>query len=200
MTIRSFLHLPILASLLLLTACATNIKPTAESNPAPTAKFSDFSRYELAPVQAGSAEVAAQTAAVAKIQEHLDEKLGARLKQWNAQPAKSPARTLRIEPTVTELKFVGGAKRFFAGAMAGSSAVILKARITEKETGKLVASPEFYSKSSAMAGAVTIGGNDNAMLGRIANALAVYVINNYKQAVGGPVLPPTEEASAVSAE
>ena len=200
MTTRSFLHLPILACLLLLTACATNIKPSVETNPSPTTKFSEFSRFEMAPLKAGGPEVANQKAALAKIEEFLDEKLATRLKQWNAQPAKGAVRTLLIEPTVTELKFVGGTKRVFTGALSGSSAVILKARFTEKETGKLIANPEFYSKASAMGGAYSFGGNDNAMLGRIANALAIYVFNNYKQAIGGPVLPPKEEASSVPSE
>jgi hypothetical protein len=183
-----------------LSACATNIKPSATSNPAPAERFSDFNRFELLPVQAAGAEVEKQRPAMAKIEEHLEQKLGTRLQQWNAQPLKGAAKTLVIEPTVAELKFVGGAKRFFTGAWSGSSAVILRTRFTEKETGRVLANPEFYSKSSAMAGAYSLGGNDNAMLGRIANALAVYVFNNYKQAVGGPVMPPREEASTVSTQ
>ena len=122
------------------------------------------------------------------------------MQQWNNRPADGPIRTLLIEPTITEMKFVSGGKRAFLGAMAGSSAILMKAKISDKETGKTVATPEFYSKSSAMAGAYSFGANDNAMLARIANALAVYVLNNYREAVGGPVLPPDVEASSIPSE
>jgi hypothetical protein len=39
---------------------------------------------------------------------------------------------------MTELKFVGGGKRFFAGALAGSSAIVLHAKLAEKATGKVI--------------------------------------------------------------
>lgn len=184
----------------LLSGCATHIKPSTETNPRPAEKFSNFNRFELKPLQAGSAEVANQKAAMAKIEENIQSLLGTRLEQWNAKPANGPVRTLVIEPTVTELKFVSGAKRVFTGELSGSSAVILKTRFSERETGKIVANPELYSKSSAMAGAYTFGANDNAMLTRIANSLAVYVFRNFREAVGGPVMPPDVEASSISTE
>ncbi|MGZ8249375.1 DUF4410 domain-containing protein [Methylomagnum sp.] len=192
--------IPLLLLAAFVSGCATNIKPTADTNPSPSEKFSNFNRFELQPVQAGSGEVAAQKPAMAKIGEHVQEKLGTRLQQWNEKPLNGAARTLVIEPTVTELKFVSGAKRVFTGAWSGSSAVIMKAKFTDKQTGKTIASPEFYSKSSAMAGAYSFGGNDNAMLRRIADSLAIYVFKNYKQAVGGPVMPTNEEAASVSTE
>jgi hypothetical protein len=48
-----------------------------------------------------------------------------------------------------------------------------------------------------MSGAYSIGGNDNAMLRRIANWFAVYVFNNYKQAVGGPVVSTDVDAATI---
>jgi hypothetical protein len=190
--------IPLLVAGAMLGGCTTHIKPSLETNPSPAEKFSAFGRFELRPLQAGSTEVASQGKAMAKIEEHVQEHLGKRLAELNAKPLKAPARTLVIEPTVTELKFVSGAKRFFAGALAGSSAVILKAKFTEKETGKPIANPEFYAKASAMSGAYSVGGNDNGMLGRIANWLAVYVLQNYKQAVGGAVVSADVPASSIS--
>lgn len=188
---------PIFLLAALFSGCATHIAPSTETNPRPSEKFSDFNRFELAPLQAGSTEVGNQKAAMNKIGQNIQERLGVRVQQWNNQPANAPIRTLLIEPTVTEMKFVSGAKRVWLGATAGSSAVILKARISHKETGSTVATPEFYSKSSAYGGAYSFGANDNAMLSRIANALAVYVLNNYKAAVGGSVMPPDVEASSI---
>ncbi len=186
--------------LALTTGCTTNIKPSTETNPPPAEKFSAFNRFELLPVKAGSDVVANQQAAMTKIQENTQTILGSRLQQLNAKPLSGQPRTLLIEPTVTELKFVSGAKRFWSGAMAGSSAVVLKAKFTEKETGKLIANPEFYSKASALSGAYSFGGNDNAMLRRIANWFAVYVLNNYKQPVGGPVISTDVDAASILTE
>ena len=198
MTTRSAHHLvPFFLLSALFLGCVTHIKPSTETNPRPSERFSDFNRFELRPVQAGSAEVANQKAALDKIERNIQERLGVRVRQWNSQPPDAPIRTLLIEPTVTEMEFVGGARRVWFGALAGSSAVVLKARISERETGNPVATPEFYSRSSAMSGAYSFGANDNAMLTRIANALAVYVLNNYKSAVGGSVMPPDVEASSI---
>jgi hypothetical protein len=43
------------------------------------------------------------------------------------------------------LKFVGGGKRFVAGAMAGSSAVVIRMRLTDVATGEVIADPEANS-------------------------------------------------------
>jgi hypothetical protein len=193
-----FQRFMLLFILLTLTAgCVTNIKPSTETNPSPLEKFSAFNRFELIPLKAANNEVAEQKAAMLKIEENIQDRLGKRLQPLNDKAVNGTTRTLVIEPTVTELKFVSGGKRFFAGAWAGSSAVVLKAKFTEKESGKSIATPEFYSHASAMSGAATFGGNDNAMLVRIANSLAVYVLQNYKQAVGGSVMPSEIEASSI---
>lgn len=188
----------LLAMALLMVGCATHIKPSSDTNPPPGEKFSSFSRFELLPLQAATPAVANQKSAMAKIEESIQNLLGKRLQALNAKPAAGTGRTLVIEPVVTELKFVGGGARFFAGAMAGSSAVILKAKFTEKDSGRLIAHPEFYSLASAMSGAWSIGGNDNGMLVRIANWLAVYFLRNYPQAVGGPVVSEEIKAESIS--
>jgi hypothetical protein len=69
--------------------------------------------------------------------------------------------------------------------MAGSSAVLMTARITEKETGRVVATPLFYARAEAWGGAFTFGVTDNLMLLRIADRLCDYLLANYTEAVGG---------------
>jgi len=170
--------------------CATHVKSTVVNtarNPAPTEKFAGFSRFELSPIAltAPYAGQEANEAALKKIQQNADLRLKPLLASWNQVGSAKPARTLSIEPTITEIKFISGGKRFLAGAMAGSSIVVLKARITEKETGRLVGEPEFYARAAAMSGAWSIGGADNAMLIRIANRLSDYIVANYDAAVGG---------------
>ncbi len=196
---KTYLYIiPLLA--LVLSACTTNIHPSTETNPPPTEKFSAFNRFELAPLQAANNTVSDQEAAMKKIEEHIQGLLGVRLQSINNKETDGDTRTLLIEPIITELKFVSGLKRAFTGAYSGSSAVILKAKFSEKETGKVIASPEFYSKASAMSGAYSVGGNDNKMLHRIANWFTVYFLNNYKQAIGGNVVSEDIQATSISIE
>jgi len=172
----------------LLTGCATHITTTVTRNPPPAEKFSAFNRFELAkialpPPYAGQG---GNEKARAKIQEDLSQRMDPALKQWNATGAtEEPARTLLIEPAIAEIKFINGTARFWAGAMAGSSAVIMKARISEKETGRVIATPMFYARAEAWGGAWTFGVTDNLMLDRIAGRLADYLLGNYGSAVGG---------------
>lgn len=178
--------------------CATQVKSTVVNtarNPAPAEKFADFTRFELAPLAmpAPYAGQRANEAAKKKIQENVDLRLIPLIASWNRLGAAKPARTLVIEPTITEIKFINGGVRFWTGAMAGSSMVVLDTRITEKETGRVIAKPEFYARAAAMAGAWSVGGADNAMLVRIANRLSDYLTVNYDAAVGGVTGADVEE-------
>lgn len=179
----------LLAATMLLTGCVTHITTTVTTNPPPAEKFSAFSQFELKPVRLapGYAGQEANERALVKIQENVSLKMDAALARWTARPKDvATARTLLIEPTVTEIKFINGSARFWAGAMAGSSAVILQASIVDKETGKVIASPMFYARAAAMGGAYTFGATDNLMLARIADRLTDFLIANYDEAVGGP--------------
>jgi hypothetical protein len=169
--------------------CVTHITTAVLQNPPPAEKFSAFTRFELAritlvPPYAGQE---ANERALVKIQENLSLKSDPLLAHWNeAGATAAPVRTLVVTPVVTEIKFISGGSRFWAGALAGSSAVILKARITEKETGREVAAPLFYARAAAMGGAWTFGATDNLMLARVADRLSDYLAANYTAAVGGP--------------
>jgi len=180
-------HCLVLAVALLAGGCVTHIHSDVTQNPPPAERFSAFNRIELPPlaIAAPYAGQDANEAAAKKIQENVDARMKPLLATWNAREA-SPARTLLVQATISEIKFISGGKRFLTGAFAGSSAVKLSARITEKETGRVIATPEFYARAAAMGGAWTFGGTDNAMLVRIANRLADYLQANYDQAVGGP--------------
>lgn len=165
-------------------ACVTHIRPTATDNPPPQEALSAFQHFRLQPVLATTAEVREQDAAMAKIAANVQQKLGDTVTRWEHKG--QGGRTLKIEPRVTELKFVGGGKRFFAGAMAGSSAVVMHVRLTDADTGKVIADPEFYQRAAAMGGAWSIGGTDNGMLVRISTVAQQYMQRNYASAVGGP--------------
>lgn len=171
----------------LMGGCATKIKASSNTNPPPAEKFSNFSRIEIRPAKL-SAEMAGHSAnqrALIKIQENLDLNLKTYLQQWNSGKNDN-GRTLVVEPIVEQIKFISAGARVFAGPIAGSSAVVMKMKITEGQTNKVIAHPEFFQRAEAWSGAFTLGVHDNLMLTRTARIASDYLINNYNQSVGGP--------------
>jgi len=143
------------AAAALLGGCVTHITTNVTQNPPPVEKFSNFTQIEMAkvtlvPPYAGQE---ANEKALVKIQENVSLKMDPLLKSWNSNEANvTPARTLIITPRITEIKFISGGTRFWTGAMSGSSAVVLTVKITDKETGKVIASPMFYARAAAVGG------------------------------------------------
>ena len=180
----------ILFSLLLASPllASETIEASSASNPAPAEAFSAFDRFEVARITMGSpyAGQNANEVALKDLQADFDRKVEPWASAKNSQPAKiDPPRVLLIEPRIEKVKFIGGGARFWAGALAGSSRVLVKVRISDKATGALIAEPEFYQHAAGMAGAWTFGAADKAMLERVASLLADYLQANFPQAVGG---------------
>ncbi len=188
MKIPRHIVLTLLCTAFFFTGCVTHIATDITQNPPPEERFAAFTRFELekvslVPPYAGQS---ANERALAKIQENIAFKANPLVAGWNTAGAgQAPARTLVFTPVITEIKFIGGGARFWAGALAGSSAVILKVTITEKESGKVIATPMFYARAAAMGGAWTFGSTDNLMLVRIAGRFTDYLAANYASAVGG---------------
>lgn len=158
--------------------CATRIHRPARA-PQPTkARLGQYPRVELVvPIGIGEgfAGRGANEKARAKIEEHLVGQLSSlfpTLVQVSHGEKGPPA--LRIEPVVEEIKFVGGAGRFWAGGMAGSSAVLMQVTYTDTATGEVLGNPEFYRSSNAFGGAWTMGATDNLMLEQIATEITNY--------------------------
>ena len=164
----------------LLCSCATNIHPTVATNPPPTRPLNSFGVFEIRPMTV--ADSVEEADAVAKIRKVCGERINALISGWN----RGSGETLVIEPHIEELKFVSGANRVLAGAMAGSSAVRITAKLSEKSSGAIVATPEFYQRAAALGAAYTFGAQDNDMLERICKVTEEYLRRNYTQAVGGP--------------
>ena len=176
-----FLLLCGVLSIALLQGCATHIKASTKQNPAPTEAFSAFGQIELKPV-AFRPGFDGDEKGLFKINQNLAEDLAPSIAKWNARKLNN--RSLTIEPIIDEFEFKHGAKRVLLGPLAGSSGVLVKVKITD-ETGKVVAHPEFFQRTSAGAGMI-MGIADNIMLVRIANLISNYVVTNYERAQGGP--------------
>jgi hypothetical protein len=176
------------ASVTLLGACATDFKPTAVTNPPPAERFASFSRFEVKRIQLSPAYSSSEVnqEATRIIQRQLDTRLNPLVAIWNEDGKKAAnPRVLAIEPRVEHIKFPSAGTRFWAGAAAGDSVVILKVRYVDVATGKMIAEPEFYQHAAALGAAWTFGGTDQAMLRRVADLVSDYSATNYPRAIGG---------------
>lgn len=181
-TRRTILAVAVLAAVPLLHGCATKIKASALTNPAPIEAFSHYGRIDVKPVVFASGYKGNQ-AALAKIAENFVHDLGPSIQKWNSMPVNG--RTLTVEPVVEQISFKSGAKRVFLGPLAGSSGVLMRVTFRDQD-GKVVANPQFFQRAGAMSGGFTLGVQDNLMLTRVAKLASNYTVSNYDRAVGGP--------------
>lgn len=173
------------------------IEAKAVTNPPPSTALQAFDHFELAPFAMGEpyAGQDANEEAKTRLQTNLDERLPPVLAEWNAKAAKNtPPRTLKIEPTIRHVKFISGKARFWAGAFAGGTAVLVTVKLSDAATGEVIAEPEFYQHANAMGAAWSYGATDKAMLIRTTDMITDYVKANYAAAVGGPTGKEDEDA------
>ena len=159
------------------------------NNPPPSVALDSFDRFEIAPIEmvAPYAGQPANEQAKQRLQANLDERVPPVLAQWNATSAKNqPPRTLKIEPTIRHVKFVSGKARFWAGALAGGTAVLMTVKLSDAASGEVIAEPEFYQHANAMGAAYSFGATDKAMLIRVTDLVTSYLQANHVMAVGGP--------------
>jgi len=174
------------AALVLAISSAALAEP---QNPPPANALAGYDQYELAEIALGPpyAGDKGKEAAKAKIQGYMTAETGLIIEQWNTDAnANMRGQMLVIEPRIEKLKVVSGGARFWAGALAGDSYVVMKLRFVEQPSGRLLAEPEFYQRAAAMSGAWTFGGQDKDMLQRIVALANHYLRTNYEDAVGGP--------------
>ena len=189
--LTSFTVVLVLAAtpLLALAGDKSDSQPQASENPPPKTTLDNFQRFEMDPVAMGAPFAGQKGNEVAKqrLQANLDLRAKPLLAEWNAKPAGDTPRTLKIQPTIRYIRFITGGKRFFAGALAGGSSILVNVNMIDAATGEVIASPELYQHANAMGAAWTYGATDKTMLIRISNMATEYLRNNYSQAVGGSV-------------
>ena len=162
------------------------------TNPPPAKPLSAYGSYELLPVELDKAEAAekGKEKAAAQVQEQVTALVAPIVADWNRKPPAEGAPHLVIAPRIDVIKKVGGASRFWAGALAGDSYITMHVRMTEQPGDVVVADPMFYQRAAAMSGAWTIGAQDTDMLRRVAQLIADHLRANYDSAVGGPTGQP----------
>lgn len=88
-----------------------------------------------------------------------------------ADGATSPPGTLRLTATITEIRKVGGAKRFFAGVFAGRARVAVKVQLVEAAGGTVVQEREVKGES----GGTGLSGGTGDALSQAAKAIAKWL-------------------------
>jgi hypothetical protein len=156
-------------------------------NPPPLKKLEGYSGYELRPVGVDSS-VGPRVhldRVVTQVDTNVRRRLYPILQEWNAFASNKSRQRLLIEPRITDVRKLSRTTRIFGGAFAGDSYINIKVRISELPSGRVIAEPEFYRRTSAMGGAFSVGHRDNVMLDSVAGLIARYVNANYTQLVGG---------------
>jgi hypothetical protein len=149
-----------------------------EPKPA-TVSLASFANIEIMPVVIDPPfdTSSANKKAAKKINTYLREHMAEALPTVNALD-KSEGSTLLIKPRIKEIKYIGWVARFWAGTLAGSSAVLMDATYLNKDTGQVISQPEFYNHSFRAAGAWTMGATDRLMLDNVARQIIKYSAEN----------------------
>jgi hypothetical protein len=174
--------------LFLVSGCATRITET----PAPVTRASvplgGFERVVLVKSKIADkyAGQGANIKAANKIDEHLEIGLRSIFDQLEVKgfdetkaddySTSSANEVLLIKPYIKQIKFIGGAARFWAGAMAGSSVVVMDVAYQDAASGEKLSEPGFQRVSNAFSGAFGIA--DNRMLNDVAQDVINYTSAN----------------------
>ncbi len=181
-SLKAFSLFTMLLSILMIGGCATKVVETPSEVKASKAKLGDYKKVilvkaELAPAYA---KHPANVKAANKIDENLRQKLSAIYQDIEVKTVaeaknlpQSNTKTLVIKPLIKQIKFIGGAARFWGGAMAGSSVVIMDTAIIDLNTNEVLANPGYYRKAGAYTDPFGVGSND--MLNQIAADVINYI-------------------------
>ena len=151
-TVSIFRRVTLAAGALALSLTVFAAGEVGPKNPAPASKLQGYAGYEIKPVTLAADEADKKNVdkVVAKVEENIQQSVGPILKDWNASAAAATNKsTILIEPAIVSVHKPSGANRFFAGAMAGNSHIVMKVKITEQPSGKVIAEPEFYRRANA---------------------------------------------------
>ena len=182
---RNFSYATLIAFALLLAGCATQVteKPspiTRSSEPLNEFQKTILVKSELNEPYAGQG---ANIKAINKVDEILANEVPNFLQNVEVKSVEEMAnfqpgaeRTLVIRPVVKQVKFISGGARFFAGAFAGSSVLVMDFYFEDANSGTVLSNPGF----SRTAGAYTdaFGVASNRMLNDVAQDAINYINTN----------------------
>lgn len=164
-----------------LVGCANDIQPQAHTIQPSKVRLGSFESYILRPLTVQKMEGdSGDQAAVARIDTEIQACLRTALQGIKEAPVSDTqnGKALLVEPIIVDLKKVNVSERFWIGPVAGSSAVLLKLKLSDVGAKQTVAEPVFYAKANAWGGAFTFAATDNVMLTRVVNDACSYARQN----------------------
>lgn len=147
----------------------------------PTKTFASFAEYELKPFVLSPAVTEDEDKVVeAKIlEQHINDKLLPLFDMWSRADPTDRSGKLIVQPELVSIRIVSGGARFWIGAFAGDSNIDLDLKITEKDSGDVIATPRIQRDADAMAGGWSIGKSDDNLHDYIAFITREYFESNY---------------------
>jgi hypothetical protein len=163
----------------LVSGCVTNIKPQNDTIRASKVPLGQYEIVLIKPLDAvhGNAESSAAQR-IEEVFRKCSENVFRNAKPYTTAAANNGARALIIEPVIVDLKKVNAAQRIFFGALAGSSAGLLRVTYTDAQTKEVVADPTFFARAAAMGGAFSFSATDHGMLTRLPEQACDYSRKN----------------------
>jgi hypothetical protein len=172
----------------LITGCATQVTEQPTETQRSSIKLGEFKKVIL--VKSAMPPELAEQGANIKAANKIDETLGLRIKGLfsNVSYATSDelkamsfsqlskGDTLVIKPNIKQIKFIGGAARFWAGAMAGSSVVVMDVTFNDAATSEIIGKTGTYRKAGAYSD--VFGVASNRMLEDAAQDIMYYITAN----------------------
>jgi ABC-type phosphate transport system substrate-binding protein len=165
-------------------ASAKMIKTAMEESarlPAPSTALSAYGKFELKPMVMSDA--VQREAGKVQAAQQLDATVRARVEPLLAEWAANGrgGKTLVIQPRVESIRIIGGANRFFAGALAGDSHIDMDLELKDAATGMVIAKPRVSRSSNAMAGGWSVGATDRNLPNYMAEIWRQYLSDSYKK-------------------
>ena len=147
-------------------------------------KFGEFKSVELKETELPAKENGEGNRKSAKM---IDQMLLAGLKSiWpdiKVIPAggdfsKNGNRTLQISPQIEHIRIVGPGGRFWLGAMAGGSDLVMHVDYRDSSTGEIIANPDFWKGNNAWSGGWSMGASDNQIRDAAVAQIVGYTTGN----------------------
>ena len=91
------------------------------------------------------------------------------------------ASTLILQGELTELRIVGGAARFWIGAMAGRSNMTIHVKLIDAATGMVVAQKDIKEDTNPILGEFSMGAADRALPATLGSLIADFTIATAKK-------------------
>jgi hypothetical protein len=111
-----------------------------------------------------------------ELQMQLRDRLGPWMRARNAQPARAQsARTLRIEPTIVEVRAVDPEARLVVGPWAGTGQLLVRVRFLDAESGDVIAETRLRADDTGLTSVSTADAAATPLTRRVADALVEFL-------------------------